>query len=60
MGDIININVICVMDKNLSKQEICCCSVAQSCPTPCDPMTCSTPVFLALHYFPEFAQTHVH
>ena len=21
----------------------CCCSVAQSCPTPCDPMDCSTP-----------------
>ena len=26
----------------------------------CDPMDCSTPGFLVLHYLPEFAQTHVH
>ena len=26
----------------------------------CDPMDCSTPGFLILHYHPEFAQTHVH
>ena len=25
-----------------------------------DPMTCSTPGFLVLHYLPEFAQTHIH
>ena len=32
-------------------------SVAQSCPTLCDPMDCSLPV----HYqLPEFTQTHVH
>ena len=37
-----------------------CCSVAQSCPTICDPMDCITPGFPALHYLPEFAQTHVH
>ena len=36
-----------------------CCSVAKSCPTLCDPMDCSTPGFLALHYLPEFAQIHV-
>ena len=35
-------------------------SVAQSCPTPCNPMDCSTPGFPVLHYLPEFAQTHVH
>ena len=35
-------------------------SVAQSCPTPCDPMNCSTPG-LPVHYqLPEFTQTHVH
>ena len=34
-------------------------SVAQSCPTLCDPMDCSTPGFPVLHYLPEFAQTHV-
>ena len=38
----------------------CCCSVAQSCPTLCDPMGCSTPGFPVLHHLPEFAQTHVH
>ena len=35
-------------------------SVAQSCPTLCDPMDCSMPGFPVLHYFPVFAQTHVH
>ena len=32
---------------------ICCCSVAQLCPTLCDPMDCSTPGFPVLHYLPE-------
>ena len=30
------------------------------CPTPCDPMDCSTPGFPVLHCLPEFAQIHVH
>jgi len=35
-------------------------SSAQSCPTLCDPMDCSTPG-LPVHYqLPEFTQTHVH
>ena len=34
-------------------------SVAQSCPTLCDPMDCSTPGFLVLHHRPELAQAHV-
>ena len=35
-------------------------SVAQSCPTLCDPMNCSTPG-LPVHYqLPESTQTHVH
>ena len=38
----------------------CCCSVAKSCPTLCDPMNCSTPGFPVLHYLLEFTQTHVH
>ena len=38
----------------------CCCSVAQSCPTLCDPMDCSTLGFPVLHSLLEFAQTHVH
>jgi len=40
--------------------EACCCSVAESCLTLCDPMDCSTPGFPVLHSLPEFAQTHVH
>ena len=39
---------------------ICCCSVANSCLTLCDPMNFSTPGFSVLHYLPEFAQTCVH
>ena len=37
-----------------------CCWVAQSCPTLCDPVNCSTPGFPVLHHLLEFAQTHVH
>ena len=37
-----------------------CCLVAKSCPTLCDPVNCSTPGFPALHYVPEYAQTHLH
>ena len=35
-------------------------SVAQSCPTPCDPMNCSTPGLPVHHQLPEVTQTHVH
>ena len=35
-------------------------SVAQSCPTCCDPIECSTPGFPVFHHLPELAQTHVH
>ena len=37
-----------------------CCSVAQSCPTLCDAMDCSTPVFPVHHQLLELAQTHIH
>ena len=37
-----------------------CCSVAQSCPTLCNPMGCSTPGLPVLHHLPWLAQTHVH
>ena len=37
----------------------CCCSVAQSCLTLCNPMDCSMPGFPILHYFPESAHTKV-
>ena len=35
-------------------------SVAQSCPTLCDPMNHSTPGLPIHHKLPEFTQTHVH
>ena len=35
-------------------------SVAQSCPTLCDPMDCSTPGFPVHHQLLELAQTHIH
>ena len=35
-------------------------SVAQSCPTLCDPMDCSTPSFPVHHQLLELTQTHVH
>ena len=35
-------------------------SVAQSCPTPCDPMNRSTPGLPVHHQLPEFTQAHIH
>ena len=35
-------------------------SVAQSCPTLCNPMNCSMPDLPVHHQLPEFTQTHVH
>ena len=35
-------------------------SVAQSCPTLCDPMNCSIPGLPVHHQLPEFTQTQVH
>ena len=46
------------------QNHVCNCidisSVAQSCPTLCDPMDCSTPGFPVNHQLPELTQTHVH
>ena len=35
-------------------------SIAQSCPTLCDPVNCSMPGLPVYHKLPEFTQTHVH
>ena len=35
-------------------------SVAQSCPTLCDPMNCSMPGLPVHHQLPDFTQTHIH
>ena len=37
-----------------------CCLGAQSCPTLCDPMACSTPGLPISHNLPEFAQVPAH
>ena len=44
----------------LSLMCICAWLHAKSCPTLCNPMNCTTPGFLVLHYLQKFAQTHVH
>ena len=38
----------------------CCCSVAQSCPTLCNPMDCSMPGLSVPYHLPKFAQVLVH
>ena len=44
----------------IKKASVQFSSVAQSCPTLCDPMDCSTPGLPVHHQLPEFTQTHVH
>ena len=44
-------------------QEICAVqfsSVAQLCPSLCDPMNCSAPGLHVHHQLPQFTQTHIH
>ena len=54
------------MEKNSKRTEMATylkvqfSSVAQSCPTLCDPMNYSTPGLPVHHQLPEFTQTHVH
>ena len=53
----------CTAVCNHGEQEKCwqpqLSSVAQSCPTLCDPMNRSTPGLPVHHHLPEFTQTHV-
>ena len=46
--------------KILSSKVFQFSSVAQLCPTLCDPMDCSTPGLPVHHQLLEFTQTHVH
>ena len=50
-------NITCLFSARHSVQFS---SVAQSCPTLCDPMNHSTPGLPVHHQLPEFTQTHVH
>ena len=47
-----------VLLENIRRHQIR--SVAQSCPTLCDPMNRSTPGLPVHHQLPEFTETHVH
>ena len=54
-------SLISLQSKGLSRvfSTVQFSSVAQSCPTLCDPMNCSTPGLPVHHQLPEFTQTHV-
>ena len=52
-GGFFTISVTCLSDTQFS-------SVAQPCPTLCNPMNCSTPGLPVHHQLLEFTQTHVH
>ena len=45
--------------QSTSQGQVQFTSVAQSCPTLCDPMDCSTPGFPDHHQLPELLQSHV-
>ena len=47
-------------DPELTSFSVQFSSVAQSCPTLCNPMNRSTPDLPVHHHLPEFTQTHVH
>ena len=49
-----------VVDTVFNKHSDQIRSVAQSCPTLCDPMNRSTPGLPVHHQLPEFTETHVH
>ena len=48
--------VICALDQPMSIEFS---SVAQLCPTLCDPMDCSTPGFTVHYQLPDLTQTHI-
>ena len=48
---------LCVMSYNIINLSVQFSSVAQSCPTLCNPMNCSTPGLPVHHQLPEFTQT---
>ena len=51
---------VCTLSSGVSGSSVPFSSVAQLCPTFCDPTDCSTPGFPVHHQLPELAQTHVH
>ena len=49
-----------MQESDAQKESQSVSSIAQSCPTLCDPMNCSMPGFPVHHQLLEFTQTHVH
>ena len=49
-------NANCYSTMENSMEVPFCCSVAQLCPTLCNPMDCSRPGYPVLHHLPDFAQ----
>ena len=47
-------------EENVWNKASICFSVAQLCPTLCNPTDCNTPGFPVLYHLPELAQGHVH
>ena len=45
---------------NINYESVQFSSIAQSCPTLCDPLNPTTPCLPVHHQLPEFTQTHVH
>ena len=52
--------VSCPQTSQTSSGPSGCRSVAQACPTLCDPVDCSTPGLPVHHQLPQLTQTHVH
>ena len=52
--------VLCIIPGYHTACSVQYSSVAQSCPTLCDPMNLSSPGLPVHHQLPEFTQTHVH
>ena len=52
--------IVYTLKYSLNDRAILVSSVAQSCPTLCNPMNRSTPGLPVHHQLPEFTQTHVH
>ena len=50
----------CLLNEKSCNLSVQYSLVAQSCPTLCNPMDCSTPGLPVHHQLPEFTQTHVH
>ena len=52
---ICNVVLVSHVQQSESVIHVHCCSIAQSCPTLCDPMNCSRPSLSAPHHLPKFA-----